>query len=87
MAEDKFEQAVIQKLVSEGWNINSQLAILRTNKNELLGVFLIQYLLGSSGQKEILSRNTGTALKQLPIKQLKYIPVPIPIIEEQEKIG
>ncbi|GEK60387.1 restriction endonuclease subunit S [Leuconostoc citreum] len=72
---------------NEGWNINSQLAILRTNKNELLGVFLIQYLLGSSGQKEILSRNTGTALKQLPIKQLKDIPVPIPIIEEQNKIG
>lgn len=72
---------------NEGWNINSQLAILRTNKNELLGVFLIQYLLGSSGQKEILSRNTGTALKQLPIKKLKDIPVPIPIIEEQQQIG
>ena len=48
---------------NEGWNINSQLAILRTNKNEILGRFLVQYLLGSNGQKEILSRNTGTALK------------------------
>jgi len=72
---------------NEGWNINSQLAILRTNKNELLGMFLIQYLLGSNGQKEILSRNTGTALKQLPINQLKDIPVPRPRIEEQKKIG
>jgi len=50
-------------------------------------MFLIQYLLGSNGQKEILSRNTGTALKQLPIKQLKDIPVPRPRIEEQKKIG
>lgn len=72
---------------NEGWNINSQLAILRTNKSEILGKFLIQYLLGSKGQKEILSRNTGTALKQLPIKQLKDIPVPMPILEEQQKIG
>ncbi|WP_270341553.1 restriction endonuclease subunit S [Lactococcus petauri] len=72
---------------NEGWNINSQLAILRTNKSEISGKFLIQYLLGSKGQKEILSRNTGTALKQLPIKQLKDIPVPVPTLEEQQKIG
>ncbi|HGK1398164.1 TPA: restriction endonuclease subunit S, partial [Streptococcus pneumoniae] len=72
---------------NEGWNINSQLAILRTNKSEISGMFLIQYLLGSKGQKEIFSRNTGTALKQLPIKQLKDIPVPVPTLLEQKKIG
>ncbi|MDG2983655.1 MULTISPECIES: restriction endonuclease subunit S [Lactobacillaceae] len=72
---------------NEGWNINSQLAILRTNKSEISGMFLIQYLLGSKGQKEIFSRNTGTALKQLPIKQLKDIPVPVPTLLEQQKIG
>lgn len=72
---------------NEGWNINSQLAILRTNKSEISGMFLIQYLLGSKGQKEISSRNTGTALKQLPIKQLKDIPVPVPTLLEQQKIG
>ncbi|HGK2375721.1 TPA: restriction endonuclease subunit S, partial [Streptococcus pneumoniae] len=43
--------------------------------------------LGSKGQKEIFSRNTGTALKQLPIKQLKDIPVPVPTLLEQKKIG
>uniref|UniRef100_UPI0035A14938 restriction endonuclease subunit S n=1 Tax=Jeotgalibaca porci TaxID=1868793 RepID=UPI0035A14938 len=37
--------------------------------------------------KEMFSRITGTALKQLPIKQLKAIPVPIPDISEQQKIG
>ncbi|HAQ4410975.1 TPA: restriction endonuclease subunit S [Enterococcus faecium] len=70
-----------------GWNINSQLAIIRTDKSELKGQFLIQYLLSSKGQKELLSRNTGTALKQLPIKQLKDVPVPIPGIDEQDRIG
>ncbi|MEK4713575.1 restriction endonuclease subunit S [Sporosarcina sp. FSL K6-5500] len=70
-----------------GWNINSQLGIIRTDKKELLGGFLSQYLLGNIGQKELLSRTTGTALKQLPIKQLKDVPIPIPSINEQAKIG
>ncbi|MFS0873954.1 restriction endonuclease subunit S [Paenibacillus xylanilyticus] len=70
-----------------GWNINSQLAIIRTEKEELFGRFLIQYFLSNKGQKELLSRNTGTALKQLPIKQLKDVPVPITSMNEQIQIG
>ncbi|HEL9599150.1 TPA: restriction endonuclease subunit S, partial [Streptococcus suis] len=54
-----------------GWNINSQLAIIRTNKNEIGGRYLIQILLSNSGRKMINSLVTGTALKQLPIKNLK----------------
>ena len=70
-----------------GWNINSQLAIIRTDKNELSGRYLIQYLLSQRGQRELSSRNTGTALKQLPINQLKDIFIPITKIKEQQKIG
>jgi type I restriction enzyme S subunit len=70
-----------------GWNINSQLAIIRTDKTELKGSFLIQNLLSSTGQKQILSKNTGTALKQLPIGQLKEISIPVTSIKEQTKIG
>ena len=72
---------------NEGWNINSQLAIIRTRKIELIGNYLIQFLLSNRGNKEISSHITGTALKQLPIKQLKNIKVPIPKIEEQSTIG
>ena len=72
---------------NEGWNINSQLAIIRTRKIELIGNYLIQFLLSNRGNKEISSHITGTALKQLPIKQLKNIKVPIPKIEEQTAIG
>ena len=72
---------------NEGWNINSQLAIIRTGKIELIGNYLIQFLLSNRGNKEISSHITGTALKQLPIKQLKNIRVPIPKIEEQSAIG
>ena len=70
-----------------GWNINSQLAIIRTNKNEAKGDFFLQFFISTKGQKELLSRNTGTALKQLPLKQLKDIPVPLPSLPEQTVIG
>lgn len=69
------------------WNINSQLAVIRTEKREFIGTFLIQFLSSDKGRKELLSRTTGTALKQLPIKQVKDVPVPKPSIDEQQKIG
>lgn len=72
---------------NSGWNINSQLAILRTDKSELYGKFLIQYLLSWTGQNELLKRQTGSALKQLPMGAIKDVEVPIASIAEQEKIG
>ena len=72
---------------NSGWNINSQLAILRTDKNELYGKFLIQYLLSWSGQNELLKRQTGSALKQLPMRAIKDVEIPITSVAEQKKIG
>ena len=72
---------------NSGWNINSQLAILRTDKSELYGKFLIQYLLSWTGQNELLKRQTGSALKQLSIGAIKDVEVPITSVAEQEKIG
>ena len=70
-----------------GWNINSQLAILRTDKSELCGKFLLQFLLSGVGQNELLKRQTGSALKQLPIGAIKEVDVPITSILEQQRIG
>ncbi|MGV3353640.1 restriction endonuclease subunit S [Streptococcus orisratti] len=70
-----------------GWNINSQLAIIRTNKNEIGGRYLIQILLSNFGRKMINSLVTGTALKQLPIKNLKNIQFSLPSLPEQSAIG
>lgn len=72
---------------NSGWNINSQLAILRTEKNELLGKYLLQFLLSDFGQNELIKRQTGSALKQLPISAIKDINIPITSIEEQVRIG
>ena len=72
---------------NEDWNINSQLAILRTDKTEIYGKYLLQFLLSGTGQKELIRRQTGTALKQLPIGAIKDVEIPITSIEEQKKIG
>ena len=69
------------------WNINSQLAIIRTSKNELIGKFLLYFFLSSKGKSKLLSRQTGTALKQLPLQQLKTIVVPKTLLLEQQKIS
>ncbi|PTF87457.1 restriction endonuclease subunit S [Staphylococcus chromogenes] len=70
-----------------GNNINSQLAIIRTSNSLLYGKYLLYYLMSNQGKKELLSRVTGTALKQLPIKQIKQIKVPVPKLHEQHKIA
>ena len=70
-----------------GWNINSQLAILRTQKLELCGKYLLQFLLSGQGQRELIKRQTGSALKQLPISAIKDIIIPIPSLGEQSRIG
>lgn len=72
---------------NSGWNINSQLAILRTDKTEICGKYLLQFLLSDIGKIELTKKQTGSALKQLPINAIKDIDVPIPSIKEQTKIG
>ena len=72
---------------NSGWNINSQLAILRTDKTELSGEYLLQFLLSSNGQIELVKRQTGSALRQLPINAIKDVDIPITSIGEQFKIG
>ena len=72
---------------NSGWNINSQLAILRTDKTEISGKYLLQFFLSDIGQVELVKRQTGSALKQLPINAIKDVDIPIPSIKEQTKIG
>lgn len=48
---------------------------------------MLQFLLSENGQKEFLRRQTGTALKQLPIGAIKDVDIPITSIDEQVKIG
>src|SRR5699024_6285384 len=56
-----------------GNNINSQLAIIRTSSSLLYGKYLLYYLMSNQSKKELIDRVTGTALKQLPIKDRKSV--------------
>lgn len=68
-------------------NINSQLAIIRTDKTKINGMYLLSFLLSNIGKNNINSMISGSALKQLPIKNLEKINVVLPTLTEQQQIG
>ena len=70
----------------ENSNINAQIVLLRCN-NDWDPLFLL-FILSSSIVKEQLPKlTTGTALKQLPVKNLRKIQIPLPPLETQQKIA
>jgi type I restriction enzyme S subunit len=70
----------------ENSNINAQIVLLRCN-NDWDPLFLL-FVLSSSMVKEQLPKlTTGTALKQLPVKNLKKLQIPLPPLEHQKKIA
>ena len=72
----------------ENSNINAQICLLRVlNSKELDSLYLLYFLHSSFGQKQFKELQTGTALKQLPKKNLNQIIVLIPCLEEQTKIA
>lgn len=71
----------------EGANMNAQLALIRVKCEKLDARYLHQYMNTTEFYKEVLKRQTGTALKQLPIGKLKDISLKLPNIEEQRKIA
>ena len=79
------ELAIVPKR-HENSNINAQIVLLRCN-DEWDPLFLL-YILSSSIVKEQLPNlTTGTALKQLPVKNLKKIILPLPPLQQQQKIA
>ena len=67
-------------------NINAQIVLLRCTK-EWDPLFLL-FILSSPIVKEQLPKlTTGTALKQLPVKNLKKIKIPFPPLIVQQKIA
>ena len=67
-------------------NINAQIVLLRCNEG-----WHPEYLLHTFNSKfvirQIPSLTTGTALKQLPIKNLKKLKIPLPPLDQQKKIA
>ncbi|MCT7584567.1 restriction endonuclease subunit S [Aliarcobacter butzleri] len=67
-------------------NINAQ--IVRIGVSESIFFKYLAYILTyEETQKNIKSLETGTALKQLPVKKLDLLNIPLPPLEEQKKIA
>ena len=70
-----------------GANINAQLCLLRIkDKNIIIPHFLLHSLNSYNIQKQFKELQTGSALKQLPKKNLSKLIFNIPCLEEQQKI-
>jgi type I restriction enzyme S subunit len=70
----------------ENSNINAQIVLLRCN-NDWYPLFLLFVLSSSMVREQLAKLTTGTALKQLPVKNLKKLQIPLPPLEQQIKIA
>lgn len=71
----------------ENIRINSGMVILRCDTNRLLPSFLYHCLRSSSFRSQINAFRSGAAQPQLPIRDLKYLQIPIPPIQYQASIA
>ena len=67
--------------------INAQMLILRTNPEEISSKFLFYYFKSKSMQSYINNFASGSAQPQIPIRDLKQIPLFIFPVEIQQKIA
>ena len=71
----------------ENANINAQICLLRVNDKNINPKFLFYLLTTPYVQKQVLKYQTGSALKQLPKKNLGDFELLIPSLDEQMKIA
>ena len=79
------ETAIIDKFPSN-WNIKEGIYSIKPNKSFLVPKFLM-YLLKSSYIRDIyLAKADGGTVKSVPMKEMRNLKIPIPPLEEQERI-
>ena len=79
------ETAIIDKFPNN-WNIKEGIYSIKPNKSFLVPKFLM-YLLKSSYIRDIyLAKADGGTVKSVPMKEMRNLKIPIPPLEEQERI-
>jgi type I restriction enzyme, S subunit len=67
--------------------INQALMRIRPDQNKILPIYLKRYLESPIAQREIFSKSSGSALKNLvAISEIKKSKIPLPSMEEQKRI-
>jgi type I restriction enzyme, S subunit len=74
-------------VIYDNIRINSGMIILRANSELLLPLFLYQYIRSPLFQKLIYLFRSGSAQPQLPIRDINYMGLPLPILPTQKKIA
>lgn len=68
-------------------NINAQIVLLRVDNKTLNNKYLMYSLQSATCKEQFISLETGTALKQLPVKRLMQVKIPYYPISDQMKIA
>ena len=80
------EMAIIKEEPSN-WNIKEGVYALKPNHSIITSGY-IRYILSSQKIKDkIISKSAGGTVKSISMKELQLIQIPIPPIEEQERIA
>lgn len=79
------ETAIIDKFPNN-WNIKEGIYSIKPNKSFLVPKFLM-YLLKSSYIRDMyLAKADGGTVKSVPMKEMRNLKIPVPPLEEQERI-
>lgn len=71
----------------QGGNVNQHVCIIRVEQYELNPYYLNQYLLSQYGQRQIDSFQAGGNRQGLNFAQVRSFSLPLPLLEEQQKIA
>lgn len=72
--------------LDEPYSLLSSVCLIKPDKEKLLSKYLMFYIQSSVGLKKIIGQMTGAAIKRIILKAVKLAAIPIPSVEEQQRI-
>ena len=66
--------------------INSGMVLIRANRNNLSPYYLYCFLRSGDFKKQVVANGSGSAQPQLPIHALNNIAMPLPALDEQQRM-
>jgi len=68
------------------WNIKEGVYAIKPNQNKLLPRFLMHLLQSNEIRSNYLAKAAGGTVKSVPMKAMRKLKIPVPPLEEQERI-
>lgn len=79
-------KAAILQEVNEPCIFTNNIIVIRVKEGKMIPEYLLSYLNGELGKKVLSKIETGSVIKNIPLKQLKGIEVPVVDMDTQEVI-